>query len=131
MGSNLPSSKTKCKNKSKKGNGEIIAGREKSRDSIGKRKIILPHRFNEFQVELYRPVGSETESEDSTLLPNSPKEMVKFHEETNLKPEDSTLFLKYCSVPMFIVIIRYISNSIKQFNLQHNKPILSSIQSFM
>jgi hypothetical protein len=85
MGSNLSNSKPKHKNKSKKRNGEIMARREKSFNPIGKRKIILPHKFDEFQVELHRPIRSEIESEDSEVLPNNSKEVVKFHEETNLE----------------------------------------------
>jgi hypothetical protein len=48
MGSNIPGSQTKCKNKSKKRNGEIIARREKLCDLIRKREIILFYKYDEF-----------------------------------------------------------------------------------
>jgi hypothetical protein len=85
MGSNFSGSKPKRKNKSKKRNGEIISRREESRDSLGKRKIILPHKLNEYQVELHRPIRSEDESEASERISNSPKEVVKLYEETNFE----------------------------------------------
>jgi hypothetical protein len=56
-----------------------------SRNSIRKRKIILPNKFNEYQVELYRSDRTETESETSERISNSPKEMVKFYEKTDFK----------------------------------------------
>jgi hypothetical protein len=87
MGSDVPSSKAKCKNKSKKKNGEIIARRKRSSDSIRKRQIILPNKLNEYQVELYGSNRIEIESEISEILPNSPKEMVKFYEKTDFKSE--------------------------------------------
>jgi hypothetical protein len=87
MRSNFPSSKTKHKNKSKKRDAEIIARRERSRDSIGKRQIILPNRLKEYQVELYRSDRTETEPTTPERMSNSPTKMVKFYEETNLKPK--------------------------------------------
>jgi hypothetical protein len=86
-GGNFPSNKSKCRDKSKKRNGEIIPRRKESCDPIGKRKVILPHKFNEYQVELYGSVRSETESEASERISNSPKEMVKLYEKTDFKPE--------------------------------------------
>jgi hypothetical protein len=87
MGSDISSNKSKHKNKSKKRNGEIIARRKESCDSLRKRQIILPNKLNKYQVELYRSVGAEIESENSEILSDSPKEMVKFHEKTNLEPK--------------------------------------------
>jgi hypothetical protein len=52
MGSDIPSSRTEYKNKRKKRNKKIISRREKSSNIIGKSQSILPHKFNDFQVEL-------------------------------------------------------------------------------
>jgi hypothetical protein len=102
MGNNISSSKPKCKNKSKKRNGEIIARREKSCDPIGKQKIILPHKFDEFQVELYRPIRSETESEDSEILSDSPKKWSNFMKKqtSNLKEITTVYFALHHFLPI-------------------------------
>jgi hypothetical protein len=42
------------KNKPKKGNAKVIARRKRPSNSIGKRQILLPNRFKEYKVELYR-----------------------------------------------------------------------------
>jgi hypothetical protein len=100
MGSNLSNNKSKRENKFTKRNGEIIARRKESCDPIGKWETVLPHKFDEYQVELYRSDRTEIESEDSEILSNSPEEMVKFYEKTNLKPEgDNSSLLSTSSLP--------------------------------
>jgi hypothetical protein len=79
------SSGTKYKNKRKKRNKEIIPGREKSSHIIKKRQFILPNKFNNFQVELYRPNRSEQKSKIEEGLSDNLIEIVKLDEESNFK----------------------------------------------
>jgi hypothetical protein len=93
MGSNFSSSKTKHKDKSKKGNAKIITKRKKSSYSIGKREIILPNRLKEYKVELYGSNRIKSKSMTLERLSNSLTEMVKFYEETNLKSKRNNNYL--------------------------------------
>jgi hypothetical protein len=77
-------------------------------------------------VELYRSVGAETESEDS----DSPKEMVKFHEKTNLEPKrdnSSLLCTSSLSSPNKEIQIQEYNNKDRQHHsdLQHQQEIRS------
>jgi hypothetical protein len=102
MGSNFSSNKIKYKNKPKKRNGEIILRRKKFSDSIGKRQVILPDRFKEYQVELYRSDRVKTKSKTPEGLSNSPTEMVKLYEETNIEfKRDNSYLPSTSSLPSF------------------------------
>jgi hypothetical protein len=78
MGSDISSNE-------KKRNKEIISRREKSSNIIGKRQSILPHKFNNFQVELYGPNRSKQKSKIEEGLSDSSTEMVKLDEESKFK----------------------------------------------
>jgi ribonuclease HI len=133
MGSNLSNSKAKYKNKSKKRNREINSRRKESCNPVRKRKTILPHKFDDFQVELYRSIGSETESETSERISNRPKEMVKLYEKqtSNLKEITAIYLALHHFLPLIKksryknILIRT-DNTAAMYNINKNEPILHS-----
>jgi hypothetical protein len=131
MGRNFSDSKSKRKNKSKKRNGETVTRRKESSNSIRKRKAVLPHKLNEYQVELYRSVRSKTESETSERISNSPKEMVKLYEKTDFESErDNRNLSSTSSLPSpnkEVQIQKYIDKN-RQYSsdVQHQQEIRSN-----
>jgi hypothetical protein len=52
---------------------------------IGKKQSILPNKFNDFQVELYKPNRFKQKSKTEKGLSDNSTEIVKLDEESNFK----------------------------------------------
>jgi hypothetical protein len=131
MGSNFSSSKTKNKDKPKKGNTETITRRKRSSNSIRKRQVILSDRFKEYEVELYGSNRIKTKSKTPERLSNNSTEMVKLCEEINIESKrDYSHLLSIFSLPSINKEIKIQKNPDKNrqysSNVQHQQEIRSN-----